>query len=288
MCGESWRLAHQTTAASATSDTSAWMIAKRQFMARDAARRTVADRSSCTYPQTGVSIRRYPPTLAQTDLLASIAVAAFCPLPAYAQGGGEAPPGGTQTPPPVAPSCASSGPAAADPRGQVNRELLGGTWYFRQDDAFVGEQERWFDQDDLTGWSYGHGPAQLERHGHHREQGLGRLVPQGLHAAALAEEGAPLLEGPLRGQQLPHEGLAERQGARGWPPATSRSRCCCPTCAGATTRSSSRSRRCAATPTSPTGGPRRSTASARAAGGTSAASCARCTSGAWTRWTWST
>ncbi|HEX6585012.1 MAG TPA: glycoside hydrolase family 2 TIM barrel-domain containing protein [Thermoleophilaceae bacterium] len=37
--------------------------------------------------------------------------------------------------------------------GQVNRELLGGTWYFRQDDAFVGEQERWFDQDDLAGWS---------------------------------------------------------------------------------------------------------------------------------------
>jgi beta-glucuronidase len=35
----------------------------------------------------------------------------------------------------------------------VNRELLGGTWYFRQDDAFVGEQERWFDQDDLSGWS---------------------------------------------------------------------------------------------------------------------------------------
>ena len=37
--------------------------------------------------------------------------------------------------------------------GQVNRELLGGTWYFRQDDGFVGEQERWFDQDDLAGWS---------------------------------------------------------------------------------------------------------------------------------------
>jgi beta-galactosidase/beta-glucuronidase len=37
--------------------------------------------------------------------------------------------------------------------GQVNRELLGGTWYFRQDDAFVGEQERWFDQDDLAGWT---------------------------------------------------------------------------------------------------------------------------------------
>jgi beta-glucuronidase len=37
--------------------------------------------------------------------------------------------------------------------GQVNRELLGGTWYFRQDDTFVGESEGWYAQDDLTGWS---------------------------------------------------------------------------------------------------------------------------------------
>jgi beta-glucuronidase len=37
--------------------------------------------------------------------------------------------------------------------GQTNRQLLGGTWYFRQDDAFVGEQERWYDTDDLTGWT---------------------------------------------------------------------------------------------------------------------------------------
>ena len=53
--------------------------------------------------------------------------------------------------------------------GQTNRELLGGTWYFRQDDAFVGEPERWFDQDDLTGWSEITRPPQLERHGHDRE-----------------------------------------------------------------------------------------------------------------------
>jgi beta-glucuronidase len=37
--------------------------------------------------------------------------------------------------------------------GQVNRQLLGGTWYFRQDDTFVGEQEGWYAQDDLTGWA---------------------------------------------------------------------------------------------------------------------------------------
>jgi beta-glucuronidase len=37
--------------------------------------------------------------------------------------------------------------------GQTNRELLGGTWYFRQDDTFVGEDEGWYAQDDLTGWA---------------------------------------------------------------------------------------------------------------------------------------
>ena len=37
--------------------------------------------------------------------------------------------------------------------GQVNRQLLGGTWYFRQDDTFVGESEQWYAQDDLTGWT---------------------------------------------------------------------------------------------------------------------------------------
>jgi beta-glucuronidase len=36
--------------------------------------------------------------------------------------------------------------------GQVNRELLGGTWYFRQDDSFVGESEGWYAQDDLSQW----------------------------------------------------------------------------------------------------------------------------------------
>ena len=88
-------------------------------------------------------------------ILASLAVAAACPLPAFAQGGGEAPPGGTQTPPPVAPELRVERPGG-EPlirEGQTDRQLLGGTWYFRQDDAFVGESERWFAQDDLTGWS---------------------------------------------------------------------------------------------------------------------------------------
>jgi beta-glucuronidase len=37
--------------------------------------------------------------------------------------------------------------------GQTGRMLLGGTWYFRLDDAFVGDQQRFFDQDSLAGWS---------------------------------------------------------------------------------------------------------------------------------------
>ena len=37
--------------------------------------------------------------------------------------------------------------------GQTNRQMLGGTWYFRQDDTFVGESEGWYAQDDLTGWA---------------------------------------------------------------------------------------------------------------------------------------
>jgi beta-glucuronidase len=88
-------------------------------------------------------------------ILACLTLMAASPLPAFAQGGGEAPPGGTQTPPPVAPQLRVEQPGGKPliREGQTNRELLGGTWYFRQDDAFVGEQERWFDQDDLTGWS---------------------------------------------------------------------------------------------------------------------------------------
>ena len=89
-----------------------------------------------------------------TILACLLAVAAASP-PAFAQGGGQAPPGGTQTPPPVAPPLHVEAPGGKPliREGQTDRKLLGGTWYFRQDDAFVGEQERWFDQDDLTGWS---------------------------------------------------------------------------------------------------------------------------------------
>ncbi|HEY6780850.1 MAG TPA: glycoside hydrolase family 2 TIM barrel-domain containing protein [Thermoleophilaceae bacterium] len=37
--------------------------------------------------------------------------------------------------------------------GQSNRYLLGGVWYFRQDDSFAGDDEHWYSQRDLSGWS---------------------------------------------------------------------------------------------------------------------------------------
>jgi beta-glucuronidase len=79
--------------------------------------------------------------------------AALCPVPAYAQGGGEAPPGGTPVPPAPELRVERPGGKPLIREGQLNRQLLGGTWYFRQDDTFVGEGERWFAQDDLAGWT---------------------------------------------------------------------------------------------------------------------------------------
>jgi len=79
-------------------------------------------------------------------LLACLAVAVVAPLPAHAQ---------VAAPPePQGPELRVERPGGTPliREGQVNRELLGGTWYFRQDDTFVGEQEGWFAQDDLAGW----------------------------------------------------------------------------------------------------------------------------------------
>ncbi len=83
-----------------------------------------------------------------------LALAGLCPLPAYAQGGGGVPPG-TPSPVPPAPELRVERPGGTPliREGQLNRELLGGTWYFRQDDTFVGEAEGWFAQDDLAGWT---------------------------------------------------------------------------------------------------------------------------------------
>ena len=58
--------------------------------------------------------------------------------------------------------------------------------------------------------------AQLERARHHAQPLLGRLVPQGVQAAEgpQGRAQANVLEGPLRGLELPHQGLAERQDDR--------------------------------------------------------------------------
>ena len=77
-------------------------------------------------------------------------MAAVCPLPAHAQV--PAPP---TSPLPPAPELRVEPPGGKPliREGQANRERLGGTWYFRLDETFVGEQERWYEQDDLAGWT---------------------------------------------------------------------------------------------------------------------------------------
>jgi beta-glucuronidase len=88
--------------------------------------------------------------LLRRTLLTCLAVGVVCPLPAAAQV--PAPP---TSPAPPAPELRVEPPGGKPliREGQVNRELLGGTWYFRLDEAFVGEPERWYAQDDLTGWT---------------------------------------------------------------------------------------------------------------------------------------
>ncbi|HZB06743.1 MAG TPA: glycoside hydrolase family 2 TIM barrel-domain containing protein [Thermoleophilaceae bacterium] len=84
----------------------------------------------------------------RSAVLICLAVAAACPLPANAQ---------VEVPPnlPPEPELLVERPEGKPliREGQTNRELLGGTWYFRQDDSFVGEDERWFEQQDLAGWT---------------------------------------------------------------------------------------------------------------------------------------
>ena len=77
----------------------------------------------------------------------------------HAQGGSQGPPSGTPaqpqpTPPPV-PELKVERPGGKPliREGQPSRRLLGGTWYFRLDDTFVGDAERWYEQRDLVGWS---------------------------------------------------------------------------------------------------------------------------------------
>jgi beta-galactosidase/beta-glucuronidase len=76
---------------------------------------------------------------------------------ALAQGGGPGPPSGEPAPPqpPPSPELRIERPKGKPliHEGQASRQLLGGTWYFRLDDAFVGDAERWYAQRDLVGWT---------------------------------------------------------------------------------------------------------------------------------------
>jgi beta-glucuronidase len=90
-------------------------------------------------------------------LVAALAVLLGLPAPGLAQGGGgPGPPSGQPAPPQPAPSpelvVERPGGRPLIYEGQAGRELLGGTWYFRPDDAFAGDAERWFAQRDLVGW----------------------------------------------------------------------------------------------------------------------------------------
>jgi beta-glucuronidase len=96
------------------------------------------------------------PLLTPIALLCAFVASLALPSAGSAQGGGPGPPSGQPAPPQPTPS-----PELAVERpggrpliyeGQPSRQLLGGTWYFRQDDAFVGDSERWFAQRDLVGW----------------------------------------------------------------------------------------------------------------------------------------
>jgi beta-glucuronidase len=89
--------------------------------------------------------------------LACAAAFAVVPASANAQGGTPGPPTGqpapAQPPPPPELKVEKPGGKPLIREGQPDRQLLGGTWYFRQDDADVGVAEGWYAQRDLEGWT---------------------------------------------------------------------------------------------------------------------------------------
>jgi beta-galactosidase/beta-glucuronidase len=92
-------------------------------------------------------------------ILACLAAAAATPASAQDPGGTPGPPSGQPAPvqptPPQVPQLKVERPGGKPliREGQLDRQLLGGTWYFRQDDAKVGAAERWYAQRDLAGWT---------------------------------------------------------------------------------------------------------------------------------------
>ena len=144
ICGASCLLAHQTTAASATSDTKAWMSAKRRFMAKTAGRDR-ADRSNCDYPQNGVHERRYPPPLGQAS--APDPSGSRGPLPRF---GGRSD-GHAQ--PCHADRGAAGRQAARSTRARRTASCSAAPGTSARTTRSSASSERWFAQDDLTGWT---------------------------------------------------------------------------------------------------------------------------------------
>jgi beta-glucuronidase len=87
--------------------------------------------------------------LCRPTILACLAAAAVVTASAQAQT--------PQPPPPPPPELKVERPGGKPliREGQIDRQLLGGTWYFREDGSFppvVGTSERWYEQEDLAGW----------------------------------------------------------------------------------------------------------------------------------------
>ena len=100
------------------------------------------------YP--AASLTRSSVRLSPLLILACLAALAALPATAGAQGGTPGPPTGQpapeQPPPPPPPPALKVEKPGGKPlirEGQIDRQLLGGTWYFRLDDARVGAAERW-------------------------------------------------------------------------------------------------------------------------------------------------
>jgi beta-galactosidase/beta-glucuronidase len=85
----------------------------------------------------------------------TVALALSLAVPAVSMGQ-QAPPPQPAPPPPPAPPLVVQKPSPRGiliKEGWTDRYLLGGRWYFRQDDTFVGDAAGWARQQDLSGWT---------------------------------------------------------------------------------------------------------------------------------------
>lgn len=84
-------------------------------------------------------------------------LAAALAVPAFGQGGGTNVPPGTPPPPPPTPTPKLVVQKPTNKRlireGWPDRRLMGGVWYFRQDDTFQGDHLKFFRQKSLRGWA---------------------------------------------------------------------------------------------------------------------------------------